>query len=117
MVVGRVVDSNINSFSSFSGNLFALFIYYLGVEDVGLGVVVAKAAFVNCSGDMTIVFYSSIFQTYTGFFYVRKVAFSFWAGPLVDYVLFHSDEILSLGYIRIDIRVLAPLKMTCTQVC
>ena len=28
-VEGRVVDSNMNGFSSFSGNLFAIFIYYL----------------------------------------------------------------------------------------
>ena len=37
MVEGGVVDSNMNGFSSFSGNLFAILVYYLEVADVGLG--------------------------------------------------------------------------------
>ena len=41
----------------------------------------------NGTGDMTTVFYS-IFQTSAGFSYVRKAAIFFWAGLIVDYVLF-----------------------------
>ena len=41
---------------------------------------------------MVIVFFYSIFQTFAGFFYVRKVAIFFSAGPFVDYVLFYCDE-------------------------
>ena len=49
--------------------------------------VVGNAVFINCTGDMAIVFFYSIFQTSAGFFYVRKVAIFFWAGPFVDYVV------------------------------
>ena len=34
MFEGRVVDSNMDGFSSFSGNLFAVLIYYLQMGDV-----------------------------------------------------------------------------------
>ena len=53
---GRVVDSNMNGFYSFSGNLFSILVYYFEVENNGLGVVVGNVVFVNCTGDMTIVF-------------------------------------------------------------
>ena len=72
-VEGRVVDSNMNSFSSFSGNLLAILVYYLEVGDVGFGVVVGNAVFVNCTGYMTTVFFYSIFQTSAEFSYIRKV--------------------------------------------
>ena len=36
-VEGRVVDSNMNGFSNFSGNLFAVLVYYLEVGDVVSG--------------------------------------------------------------------------------
>ena len=36
-----------DAFSSFSGNLFAILVYYLEVEDVDLGMVVGNAVFVN----------------------------------------------------------------------
>ena len=49
-----------NGFSSFSGNLFAVFVYYLEVGDVGSGVVVRNAMFVKCTGDITILFFHSI---------------------------------------------------------
>ena len=57
-------------------------------EDVGSGMVVGNAVFVSCTGDMTIGFFFSIFQTSAGFSYIRKVAIFFWAGPFVDYILF-----------------------------
>ena len=43
MVEGRSVDSNVNCFSSFSGNLFTVLVYYLEVGDVSLRMVVANA--------------------------------------------------------------------------
>ena len=58
MVEGGVVDSNMNSFS---GNLFAVLIYYLEVGDGGLGADVWNAVFVNCTVDMTIVVIVSLY--------------------------------------------------------
>ena len=66
MVQNRNVDSNMDGFSA---NFCAVLAYCLEVGDVGLGVVVGNAVYVNC---MTFVFYS-IFQTSTGFSCVRKV--------------------------------------------
>ena len=60
--------------SSFSGNFFAVLVYYFKVGDVGFGVVVGNAVFINCTDDLTIVFFYSIFQTSAGFSYVRKIA-------------------------------------------
>ena len=37
MVEDRVVDSNINGFSSFLDNIFAILIYYPEEGDVGMG--------------------------------------------------------------------------------
>ena len=62
-VEGRFVDSNMNGLSSFSSTLFAILVCYLKVGDVGSGVIVGNTAFVNCTGDMTIAFFYSIFQT------------------------------------------------------
>ena len=87
MVEGRTVDSN-EWLSSFAGNFFVILVYYLEVGDVGLGAVVRNVVLVNCTGDMTIVFFYSIFQTSAGFSYVRKAAMFFWAGPFEDYVVF-----------------------------
>ena len=70
---GMVVDSNTDGFSCFFGNLFAAMVYHLEVGDVGSDVVVRNTMFVNCTGDMPIVFFYSIFQSAIGFFYVRKV--------------------------------------------
>ena len=70
-VEGRVINSNMDGFSC---TLFAILVYYLEVGDIGSGVVVGNTVFVNCIGDMAIVFFYCIFQTYVGFFYVRKVA-------------------------------------------
>ena len=53
---GKVVDSNMYGFSC---NLFVVFVYHLELGDVGLAVVVGNAAFVNCTCDMTIVFFYS----------------------------------------------------------
>ena len=78
-----------NGVSSFSGNLFALLFYYLEVRDAGPGVIVANAVFANCTGGITNLFFYCIFLTPARFPYVKKVAIFFWAGPFVDYVLFH----------------------------
>ena len=37
MIQDRVVDFNMNGFSSFHGNSFSILVYYLEVGDVGLG--------------------------------------------------------------------------------
>ena len=87
-VEGRVVDSKQHGFSIFSGNVFAALVYYPEVGDVGMGLVVGNAVFVNCTGDMTIVFFYSVFKTSAGFSNVRKVAIFFCVGAFVDYVLF-----------------------------
>ena len=77
VVKGRIVVSNMEGFSSFSGILFAILVYYFEVGDASFGIVVGYTALVNCTG----------------------------------------DGILSLGHIRMDLRVLVPLKMSCTLVC
>ena len=56
-----------NGFASFSGNFFAVLVYYLEVGDVVLEVVVGNAVFVHYTGDMTYVLFSSIFKTSAGF--------------------------------------------------
>ena len=53
-VEGRIVDSNMDGFSS---NLLAVSVCFCKVGDVGLGMVVGNVVFVNCTGDMTIVFF------------------------------------------------------------
>ena len=73
-VKGSVVDSNMDDFS---GNMFAVLVYYHEVGDIGLGVVAGNAVFVKCTGSMTIVFFYSIFQASAGISYVRKVTFLF----------------------------------------
>ena len=70
--------------------------------------VVGKAVNVDCSGDLTIVFFHSVFQTSAGFFLSKKDC-NFLLGMTI--FCFSCDEILSLGCIRIDLRVLAPLKI------
>ena len=85
VVEGRVVDSNMNGFSS---KLFADLVYYLEVGYVHSGMVIENAVFVNCTGNMIIVFFYPIFQTSTGFSCAQKVVIFFWAGPFVDYSLF-----------------------------
>ena len=72
-----VVDSNMNCFSNYTGNLLAVLVYYLEVRDVGYGVIAGNDMFVNCTDDMTIVFFYSIFQTSAGFSYVRKIVIFF----------------------------------------
>ena len=85
IVEGRVVDSNMDGFS---GNVFAILVYYLEVGDAGMGVIVGNAVYVNCTGDLTVVSIYSIFKTSANFSYVRKATIFFWAGQFVDYVFF-----------------------------
>ena len=70
MVEGRVVDSSMNGFYNFAGNLFAVLVYYLEEGDIGSGMVVVNNVLVDFTGDMTIVFFHLIFQTFAKFFYV-----------------------------------------------
>ena len=51
---GRSVDSNMNDFSCFYSNLFAILVYYLKVGDVSSLGVVGNAVFVNYIGDFTL---------------------------------------------------------------
>ena len=53
---------------------------------VGLGMDVGNTVLADSIGDMTIMFFYSIFQTSVGFSYVGKVEISFWEGPFVDNV-------------------------------
>ena len=53
-----VVDSDMDGFCTFSGNLFAVLTYYLKVGDVCLGMVVGNVMFVNYTSDMIVFFYS-----------------------------------------------------------
>ena len=74
--------------NGFSVYLFVVLVYYLEVGDVGLGVVIGNTVFVNCTGDMTIVFFYSVIRIPAGFSFVRKVTIYFQTGTFVDYVLF-----------------------------
>ena len=85
MLEGRVVDSNMDCFSS---NFFVVLVNYLEVGGDGLGLVVGNAVFVNWTKAMTIVFFYSIFQTSVGLSGIRKVTIFFYTGPFVYYVLF-----------------------------
>ena len=87
MVEGKVVASNMNGFSNFSGNSFAILVYYLEVGDVCPWMVVGHTVLVNCTGDVTVVFFNSIFQTSAGLSNVEKVTIFFLAGAFVDSVL------------------------------
>ena len=82
----RAVDSNMNIFFSFFGNLFTILVCYLEVGDVGSGMFVGNTVFVNYTGDMIIVFFYSIFQNSSGISYVGKVTIFFWTGPFLHCV-------------------------------
>ena len=114
MVDWRVGESNIDGFS---GKMLAVIVYYLDVGDDGFRVIVGNALYVNCNGDLINTLFHSIFQTSAWFSNEWKVIIFFLAGPFVDYILFLCDDMLSLGCIRMDLRMLAALKMTCTLVC
>ena len=60
MVEGRIVNSDMNGFSSFPGNLYAVSIYYYEMGDVGFGLIVGYLVLINCTGNVTVVFFDSI---------------------------------------------------------
>ena len=62
-----------DGFSCFPGNLFTVLIYYFEMGDVGFGMNVGHTVLVNCTGDMTAVFFASILETSAGITYVREV--------------------------------------------
>ena len=105
-----------NGFSSFLANLLTILVYNSEVGDVGFGMIVGHTVLVNSTDDVTAVFFDSILQTSAGYIYVGKVTIFFWAGPFVDNVCLRCDGVLSLGCIKMNYRVLIPLKMTCTLV-
>ena len=57
VVEGIIINSNMNVFSSFPGNFL---VYYFEVEDVGFGMIVGHTILVNCTGDVTGMFFNSI---------------------------------------------------------
>ena len=59
-----------NGFSSFPGNLFAVLVFYLEVGDVGSGMVVENIVLVNCTSNVTVVYFYSNFQTSAELSYV-----------------------------------------------
>ena len=63
-------------------------IYYFEKGDVGFGMIVGYTVLVNCTGDVTAVFFYSILETLAGLIYVGEVAIFFWTGPFVANVLF-----------------------------
>ena len=81
VVKGRIVDSDMNGFSTFSGNFCTILGCYLEVGDVCSGMVVGNTVLVNCSGDMTVLFFYSIFKTSVVLPYVGKVAIFFSTKP------------------------------------
>ena len=87
-VQGMVVDSNMNGFSNLYGKLLAILVYYLEVGNAGLGWLFEMLCLYIFTGDMISVSFYSIFQTSTGFFYVKMVTMFFLAGQFVDYVSF-----------------------------
>ena len=46
--------------SSFPGNLFAVLIYYIEMGDAIFGMIVGYTVLVNCTEDVTAVFFDSI---------------------------------------------------------
>ena len=42
------------------GNLFTASIYFCETEDIGFGMIVGYTVLVNCTGDVTAVFFDSI---------------------------------------------------------
>ena len=89
---GRIVDSNMNGFSSFPGNMFGIMIFYFDMGDVGSGMIVGHTVLVNCTSDVTTVFLNSILQTSAGLSYVGKVTISFWKGPFLYKTLSTSSN-------------------------
>ena len=57
VVETRIVNSNMDDFS---GNFFAIFIYYFEMGDVVPKMIVGYTVSVNCTGNMTAVFFDSI---------------------------------------------------------
>ena len=86
---------------------------------VGFQIIVGHTVLVNSTGDMTAVFFDSILKTSAELIYVLcvyEVAIFFWTRLFVDCFL-RCNGILSLGCIRMVLRMLVPLKMTCNLVC
>ena len=80
-----------NGFSSFPDNLLAILVYYFevgDVGDVGFGMIVRHTVLINCTGDMTAVFFNSILKASAGLSYVGMVTIFFWTGPFVGNVSF-----------------------------
>ena len=55
MAKGRVDNSNMDDLSHFSGSFLAVLVYYFGMGDIGLGLIVGNAVYVNFNANITIV--------------------------------------------------------------
>ena len=63
VVEGSIVNSKMNGLSSFHGILFVILVYHFEVGDVGFGMIDGHIVLINCTGNMTAVFFNSILQT------------------------------------------------------
>ena len=88
VVEGRTVYSNIDGFFSFLGYLLAVLIYYCEMGNVDFGMIVGHTVLVNCTVDMTAVFFDSILETLAGLTYVGEGTIFIGTGPFVDNDLF-----------------------------
>ena len=70
--------------------------------------------FVNCTGNMTIMFFTLFSKHLLDCPVQERLQFSSGQDHLYAMFCFSCDEILSLGCIMIDLHVLTPLNMTCT---
>ena len=75
--------------------------------------IVGHTFLVNCTSDVSTVFFDSILQTSAGLSYVERLIFSG-----------HSRQCFvkgvmgfMFGCIKMDFKVVVPVKMTCTVVC
>ena len=77
-----------NGFSSFSGNVFAVLVYYLEMERCWLWDGCWKHCIGKMHWDMAVVSHYSIFQAFAGLPYLVMVAIFSWTGLYVENVCF-----------------------------
>ena len=74
--------------------------------------VVGNAVFVNCTGNRTIVFFYSYFSNICWILLCKKGCNVVLDKTICRLFYFSCEGMVSITCIRIDLRVLAPLKMT-----
>ena len=60
LVEGRIVNSDMDGFSSFPGDLFAVLIYYFEMEDAGSWMIIGYTVLINYTGNVIAVFFDSV---------------------------------------------------------